>query len=230
MAATAGPPSPQLRAALARSGRERSEYITEVLEVRRREPRDDAISALVQAERDEEAMTDHEITNFIVLLLIAGNETTTNLIGNTVLALAEHPDVHAKVRQELSRVPALLEETLRYDSPVQLTLRRATEDAEIAGEKLQRGETIALLLGSANRDERNFEAPDDFEPSREQRRHLSFGFGTHFCLGAGLARLEGRIAFEALLTRFRGFHATSEPERTPSLITRGASSLRVQTE
>ncbi len=172
-------------------------------------------------------MTQAEVSNFIVLLLVAGNETTTNLIGNAMLALLEHPEMLAAVATEPALASAVIEETLRYDSPVQLTLRRATEDAELSGDKIHRGELLAVLIGSANRDERHFPRADRFELLRPRRDHLAFGFGTHFCLGSHLARLEARVALETLLSRFRHFELIAEPERLPSLLTRGPRSLRL---
>ncbi len=227
--ATSGPPTPELRTALARSGAERTAYLDEVIEERKRSPRDDLISALIQAERDEEVMTENEVGNFVVLLLIAGNETTTNLIGNAVLALANHPESLKAVVDDLSLVMAAVEETLRYDSPVQLMLRRAAESVELSGEKVSQGELVAILLGSANRDERQFDSPDTFDLRRERPSHLAFGFGTHFCLGANLARLEARVALEALLSRFGTLELTEpEIERVPSLLMRGPKALRLR--
>ncbi|MEE8558893.1 MAG: cytochrome P450 [Myxococcota bacterium] len=226
VAATAGTPTPELRAALERSGAERTEYLDAVIEQRKADPRNDLISALVQAEADEDIMTENEVGNLIVLLLIAGNETTTNLIGNAVLALLSRPDLVDGVQANPALVPALVEETLRYDSPVQLMLRRATRSVEISGEKVGEGELVAVLLGSANRDERQFDEPDVFDLSRDPSRHLAFGFGTHFCLGAGLARLEARIALETFLRRAVRFELLGPvPGRAPSLLMRGVRSL-----
>ncbi|MCZ6784630.1 MAG: cytochrome P450 [Proteobacteria bacterium] len=221
-----GAPSPELQLRLDRSFLERKAYVDEVVAERRRSPRDDVISALVQAEQDENVMTEHEIGNFIVLLLIAGNETTTNLIGNAVLALLDHPQDLAKVSGDLSLVPNVVEETLRYDSPVQLMLRRATRETELSGVTISEGETVAVLLGSANRDERQFADADRFDLTRDKTPHLAFGFGTHFCLGAGLARLEARMALETLLGRLRLQELTDRSiERAPSLIVRGPRRL-----
>lgn len=229
LAAVAGAPTPELRARLERSFVERAAYLEDVVEDRKRRPRDDVISALVQAEQEGGAMTEDEVGDFIVLLLVAGNETTTNLIGNALLATLGHPHLLETIVLDLSLVPALVEETLRYDSPVQLTFRRARQDVEIAGEEIREGETLGLLLGSANRDERHFQDPDRFDLTREKMAHLAFGFGTHFCLGATLARLEARVALETLLSRFRSFElADREIERVPSLITRGPKALRVR--
>ncbi len=227
LAAIAGSPSPELRARLERSFLERAAYLEEVIEERRHDPRDDVISALVRAEEGEEVMTEDEVGNFLVLLLVAGSETTSNLIGNAVLALLEHPHVLETVRANPRLLPALVEETLRYDSPVQLTLRRATCDVELAGGKLCEGETVALLLGSANRDERQFSEPDYFDLGRSVA-HLAFGHGTHFCLGAHLARLEAQLALDALIARFGHIDLADAVERIPSLLTRGPRALRLR--
>jgi cytochrome P450 len=130
---------------------------------------------------------------------VAGNETTTNLIGNAAQALLDHPDQRARVQQDPALVPALVEEVLRFDAPVQMVFRTATADVELAGARIPSGATVAVLLGSANRDERRFPDPDVFDVTREPRGHLGFGFGEHFCLGAALARLEARVALEALV-------------------------------
>ncbi len=231
VAAMAGPLSPELRASLEKGGIEREAYLDEVFEDRRRNPRDDVISDLVQAQQETDVMTADEVGNFVVLLLIAGNETTTNLIGNAVLALCSHPESLTSVSRDPSLLPKALEETLRYDAPVQLTLRRATEDVELSSGKIPRNTLVAALIGSANRDERRFDEPDRFDLHREAPGHLGFGFGTHFCLGANLARLEARISLEALLSRFRKIEILDSPpegiKRVPSLMMRGVHSLRV---
>jgi cytochrome P450 len=225
LAAMAGPPGPELLAALEKSGAERAGYLDGLIAERRARPRDDVISTLVEAEHEGGVMTEREVGNFVVLLLVAGNETTTNLIGNAALALLEDPRRLAEAASHLGRLPSVVEETLRYDAPVQLTLRRATEPVELSGGKIDAGETVAVLLGSANRDERQFERPDVFDTLRRQPAHLSFGFGTHYCIGANLARLEARIALEALLSRFPRMALAGEAIRAPSLLTRGARSI-----
>ena len=223
--AMSGPPGPELLAALQESGEERAAHLDELVAERRLRPRDDVVSALALAEQEGEAMTEREIGNFLVLLLVAGNETTTNLIGNMLLALTEDPERWRRFASDPSQAAAVVEETLRYDAPVQLTLRSATEDVELSGGKIAAGETLAVLLGSANRDERQFERPDAFDPGRSGSSHLAFGLGTHFCIGAGLARLEARIALEALAQRFPRLVRDGEVERAPSLLTRGARSI-----
>jgi len=192
-----GRATPDERKALARSLDELDALLDQTFEARRRAPRDDLISALLHAETNEEVMTDRELGFFVPLLLVAGNETTTHLIGNAVVALLRHPEALAAVRAEPALGPALVEETLRWDPPVQLALRRATRDAELPSGKVRQGEALALLLASANRDEAVFENPERFELYRPERPHLAFGHGTHFCVGSHLARLEAREEISA---------------------------------
>ena len=178
---------------------EMSRYLRPIIRQRRAHPTDDLISTLVESQDGEAALSDHEIFMFIFLLLLAGNETTTKLLGNAVDALLEHPEELYRVSNDLSLVPALIEETLRYDSPVQQLTRRVTQEVTIHGVTLPRNSEVQLLIGSANRDERRFEDPDRLDLSRDTKGHLGFGFGAHFCLGASLARLEARISLEALV-------------------------------
>ena len=225
LAAMAAPPGPELLTKLQKSGAERSRYLDELIAERRIRPRTDVVSALVEAEHEDGVMTEQEIGNFVVLLLVAGNETTTHLIGNTILALLEEPRRLEQVTTRPALVPAVIEESLRYDAPVQLVLRRTSESVELSGGKIDAGETVAVLLGSANRDEQQFEHADTFDMTRPEARHLSFAFGTHFCVGASLARLEASIALEALLSRFPLIALAGDVARTPSLLTRGANSI-----
>jgi cytochrome P450 len=173
-------------------------YVRSVAEERRRRPTDDLVSLIVAEQDGEQALTIREVIQFVMLLLVAGNETTTNLIGNTVTALLDHPAQLALVAEDPSLVPGAIEETLRYDAPIQLVFRTATQDLELAGTRIPKGAYVAPLLGSANRDERRFPDPDRFDVRRNPQGHLGFGFGKHFCLGASLARLEARLALEAL--------------------------------
>ncbi len=200
-------------------------YLAEVIERRRREPREDLISTLLRAEEGE-TLKPAEVVTFALLLLVAGNETTTNLLGNALLALTEHPAELERVRRDPALVPALVEEVLRYDSPVQLLWREATRDVELAGVSIPKGSIVVPLLGSANRDDEAFPGADRFEVTRERPTHLAFGFGVHFCLGASLARLEARVALEELLalprvTRKPG----TRPERLDAFMLRGLRSL-----
>src|SRR5262245_37303877 len=161
---------------------------------------DDLLGLLASAELDG-LLSHDELLGFCFLLIVAGNETTMKLIGNLAYYLAEHPDQRSRLVENPARIPAAVEETLRYDLPVQLTARTLTRDVELHGQRLRAGEKVALLLASANRDERQFPDPDRFDVDRDASGHLGFGIGIHFCLGASLARLEARIALEALLER-----------------------------
>ena len=221
--AATGRPTPSQHERIRVSDEELGQWIDEVVEERRLRPRHDLVSALVAAESSEDVMTAEEIGNLILLLLIAGNETTTNLIANAVLALLEHPDQLAALRSDPALVPQAVEELLRYDSPVQLTVRRTTCDVELDGGKIAEGEMVALLLGSANRDERQFTQPDRLDFGRNVRAHIGFGFGTHFCVGAGLARLEARVVLEALLALEHWERDEPHLEYGTSLIVRESS-------
>jgi cytochrome P450 len=180
-------------------------YILDVIEARRRSPQDDLISTLVGAQEGETALNAAEVMMFTVLLLIAGNETTTNLLGNTLLALLAHPEELARVQREPSCIPNLIEESLRYDGPIQFLFREARRDVVIAGVAIPQGALVVPLLASANRDDAVFPDADRFDVSRNTQGHLAFGIGLHFCLGASLARLEARIALEEFLPRFARF-------------------------
>ena len=204
-------------------------YILEIAERRRAQPRNDLIGALIRGEDGEAALTPLDVANFGLLLLLAGNETTTNLLGNALIALLAHPDELARVRRDPSRIPALVEETLRYDSPIQFIFRQATQDVEIAGVRIPSGSVVMPLLGSANRDEAQFPDPDRFDVERDTQGHVAFGLGVHFCLGASLARLEARIALEELLVRYAGFeHCAPRVHYVDSYVVRGPKRLPVR--
>jgi cytochrome P450 len=203
-------------------------YVRGVAEERRRHPADDLVSAIVAQQDGESALTTREVVQFVVLLLAAGNETTTNLIGNAVTALLDHPDQLARVAADPSLVPAAIEETLRYDAPVQIVFRVATQDVELAGTRIQRGAYVAPLLGSANRDERRFPDPDRFDVARDAQGHLGFGFGKHFCLGASLARLEARVALEALAPELPRLERERPRELVDSFLVRGPRRLALR--
>jgi cytochrome P450 len=208
-----------------------SSYIMSVVERRRRTPGNDLISLLIRAEEGASALTPVEVVMFTLLLLVAGNETTTNLLGNALLALMAHPEELARVGRDPSRIPALVEEALRYDSPIQFVFREARKDIELAGVPIPAGATVLALIGSANRDEAQFPHADRFDPSRNTQGHLAFGLGIHFCLGASLARLEARVALEELLPRFAAFERT-EPcvQYLDSYIVRGPKRLPLRVE
>ena len=198
--AGSGTPSPELHPELLRSIEEFNSFFQGVIYDRQLNPGDDFISTLLHSEASEEVLTPQQVLSICKLLLIAGNETTTNLIGNAVLALLRNPAQLVKVIAEPNLVPALVEETLRFDSPVQFLRRRATQDVEVSGTKIPAGSAVAAILGSANRDDRKFNAPDEFDIERNARDHIGFGHGIHSCLGASLARMEATTALEAFLT------------------------------
>ncbi len=203
-------------------------YLQPIVDARRANPTDDLISTLVMTD-GEGALSDFEVFFFFVLLLVAGNETTTNLLGNAVDALLDHPDMLAKVLADPGLVPAVIEETLRWDSPVQSITRRTERDVELAGTQIPANAKVIVLIGSANRDERFFADPDRFDLGRDTRGHLAFAVGKHFCLGASLARLEARVALEALIPEL-GQLTRLRPEREflDSFIIRGRSRLELR--
>ena len=216
---------------LLRAFSELSKYLIDVIEARRRRPADDLISTLTRAEAGETTLLPAEVVMFTQLLLVAGNETTTNLLGNTLLALLAHPDQLELVQREPSRIPALVEEALRWDGPIQLLVREARTDVEIAGVRIPAGATIMPLFGSANRDEAQFPEAHRFDVSRNPQGHLAFGLGIHFCLGASLARLEMRVALEELLSRVARFEKLKpQVDRIDSFLLRGLRRLPLGVE
>ena len=206
-----------------------NDYFRPIIEERRAAPQDDIVSALAQAEEEGDRLTELEMLNMLRLLLIAGNETTTNLIGNGVLALLRHPDQLQRLRDDPSLIPLAVDELLRFDSPVQTDFRRALEDCEVNGFPLKKRDNIVLLLGAANRDPDVFEEPDRLDVGRGDRSHLSFGRGIHHCIGAPLARLEGRVVLETLLERFSQISLRDrQPRFRNSIVLRGLESLPVR--
>jgi cytochrome P450 len=202
-------------------------YLRGCVRARRRAPVDDLVSLLVDPSR-EQALDELDVIQFVILLLVAGNETTTNLIGNAVHALLEHEGQLARVAADPQLVPGAVEETLRYDAPIQLVFRQARCDVALRGTRIPEGAVLALLLGSANRDERVFPDPDRFDPTRDTRGHLAFGFGPHFCLGAALARLEARVALEALAPELVHCKAVGAPATlVDSFLVRGRARLEL---
>jgi cytochrome P450 len=206
-------------------------YMQETIERRRSSPGDDLVSLLIRAEQDEGILDAEQVIGFASLLLAAGSETTTNLIGNTLLALRAWPEARERVHTDPSLLPRVIEESLRYDAPVQLLMRLATQELELGGERLPRGSLVLVLIGSANRDEERFAEPDRFDLDRDTRDHLAFGFGHHFCLGASLARLEGLVALEGVFERLPDFTIAEEDiPRHGSMLVRGPSRLPLRFE
>jgi cytochrome P450 len=202
------------------------DYFTDLLAERRRRPGTDLLSGLAAACDDDDRLTDHEITSTAILLFAAGFETTTNLIGNGLLALLTHPGEMDRLCADPSLAPGAVEELLRWDSPVQLNLRTALEDTEVAGEAIPAGQSVLILQGSANRDPERFSDADRLDLGRADNVPLSFGWGAHHCLGAGLARLEGEVVFTALVRRFAVMELLDPvPAWRPGLTFRGLSAL-----
>ena len=190
-------------------------YLVPLFEQRRRDPRDDIVSALVAAEEAGDRLGADELLTTVVLLLVAGHETTMNLIGNGLLALLRNPDQLELLRRRPDLMPAAVEELLRYDSPVRLTVRTATADTTLAGEPVRAGEQVIAMLDAANHDPAVFPSPDTLDVTRDARGHVSFGTGAHYCLGAALARAEAQVALAALIALPDLELAIDEPEWRP---------------
>jgi cytochrome P450 len=178
------------------------EYFAGQIERRRKNPGTDLVSALVAAHDEAEALSAGELMQFLMLLLLAGNETTTNLIGNGMLALGRNPDAMAALRSRPELIGGAIDEMLRYDGPVQATFRTAKKDIEIGGTSITAGMGVFVIIAAANRDPAQFKDPEKFDITREPNEHIAFGEGVHYCIGSTLARLEGSIAINAALGRF----------------------------
>ena len=203
-------------------------YLAEAIKERRANPADDLISALVAARDEYDALSESELLAFVVLLLLAGNETTTNLIGNGLLALCRYPDQQQLLRENRTLIPKAIEEMLRYDPPVQMTVRIPTVRVNVGGTEIPEGSIAFILLAAANRDPAQFPHSDLFEVAREPNNHVSFGEGIHFCLGAPLARLEGAIAIESMLEKYSRLQLANpyaKLEYRGSMALRGLSKL-----
>jgi cytochrome P450 len=204
------------------------QYFATLVAGRRRQPGDDLTSALIAAELDGERLGDREVMAFLFLMIIAGNETTTKLLGNAVYWLWRNPEQRALVRRDPELVPRWAEETLRYDPSSQALARTLTEDVTLHGRTMRTGQKVLLLIGAANRDERVFHEPDRYDLLRDHSESLSFGKGTHFCLGASLARLEARVGLEAVLRRFPDYEIDAgRLVRVHSTNVRGFSSIPI---
>lgn len=215
----------------ARAGRslgEMRDYFRYLIAVRRGEPRDDIMSALIAVRTRGDTLSEEELIATCIMLLFAGHETTTNLIGNGVLALLRHPGQARAWRDEPSLTPTAVEELLRYDGPSQAMVRIASDDVALDGRRIRRGDRLFTMINAANRDPRQFADPDLLDIRREDNRHLAFGYGIHFCIGAPLARLEGQIAIPTLLQRLPDLAAVTDAlEWLDSLVFRGVKSLPV---
>jgi cytochrome P450 len=219
--------TPERIASIQRSFAEVERYLREVIEDRRRAPRDDMVSELVRAEVDGKSLSEGELLSFLALLLIAGLETTVHLLSNTLLTLSTRPEVFARVRAQPALVPPLIEEVLRFEPPVHGMIRYTTADVELSGVTLPKDALVIVLLGAAARDPRQFQDPDRFDIDRERLGNLPFGHGIHFCLGAALARLEARLGLEALFSQVKSFtRVESEPAQwNRALSVRGLTRL-----
>jgi cytochrome P450 len=205
-----------------------SEYFADLVAERRARPQDDLISALVAVNDAQDGqLSDSELLDNLMLLLVAGFETTTNLLGNGLRIALSDPATASGLRSGSVPVAAFVEEVLRFDAPVQLTSRWRADTAEIAGQRVTSADQVWLMLGAGNRDGRRFTDPDAFRPQRAVSGPLSFGAGAHFCVGAALARLEAAVAFPRLLARFPALAPAGEPRRRDGLVLRGFDALPV---
>jgi|SRR5579884_2397936 len=209
---------------------EMSEWLPQIVEQRRSAPAGDLLSALIQAEVDGQRLTHDELLGFVQLLIVAGNETTVNLINNAALCFMEHPEALARVRAAPDLLPSAIEEVLRYRAPLQWMYRGTRREVEMHGQTIPARSMVLAVIGSANRDPRQFADPARFDITRDPNPHIAFGHGIHFCIGAPLARLEARIALEELLRRMKTFERASSEPWTPrqALNVHGPASLRIR--
>jgi cytochrome P450 len=219
--------SPEALAQVERAGDELDAYFTELIARRRKEPADDLLSYFV-AQADDGVLDERELFSTVTLLFFAGFLTTTNLIGNGLVALFDHPAEMARLWRDPELAASTVEEVLRFDSPVQFVHRNVIEDFELDGQRLRSGEVVMVLLAAANRDPDRFADPDRFDIARADNNHLAFAWGLHFCLGARLARMEGQLVFRGLVERFASVEPAGAPVRNPGLAIRGLESLPVR--
>ena len=228
------PITPELQEQAVRHTQEFVEYLDALFARRRAEPAEDLVSALVLAEDAGDHLSENELYSMVVLLIVAGHETTVSLITNAVLALLSNPDRLAELRADLSLLPSTVEELLRYDSPVERGITRwAATDVELGGQLIARGDFVIPVIGAANRDGERFPEADELNLARADSKHVGFGRGPHFCLGAPLARLETEIALETLLRRLPGLRLAISPDDLywrPIPIFRSLASLPVEWE
>jgi cytochrome P450 len=201
---------------------EMHEYLLATTAARRSDPREDLISVLAHVEVDGERLSDAELVMFLNQLLVAGNETTRNMLSGGMVALAERPGEWARLRDDRALVPAAVEEMLRWTTPVISFMRTATRDTELRDQRIGAGDPVLMLYASANRDEAQFgPSAGEFDVGRSPNHHVAFGFGTHFCIGATLARIEGRVLLEELLDRFTTIEQVGAVERSHSSVIAG---------
>jgi pimeloyl-[acyl-carrier protein] synthase len=210
------------------------DYFRVLLAERRANPADDLLSAMLAAEEDGERLAEIDLLALSSLLLVAGHETTSNLIASSVHLLLRFPDERKRLQDDLGLLPTAVDEFLRYESPIQLTDRAVVEDCEIGGQRIRKGQMAVAVLAAANRDPERFPSPDRLDVGRADNPHLAFGHGNHFCLGSQLAKLEAEVALGALLRRFPDFSGTPGPSGEPaapawrrSMIVRGPETLHV---
>jgi cytochrome P450 len=203
-------------------------YFRELIAERRSAPKDELLSALIAAEEEGDKLSEEELLSTCVLLLVAGHETTVNLIGNGVLQLIRHPDQAVRLREDPSLIRTAVEEVLRYDPPVQFTARIALDDIVLPSGIVPKGKQAVLLLGAANHDPAQFTDPERFDIGREDNRHVAFGMGIHFCLGAPLARVEGQIAIGTLVARTKEIALAGTPVYREQITLRGLETLPVK--
>jgi cytochrome P450 len=222
------PHAPDLMERAAQSLTELTDYVNELSEARRERPHKDLLTALVEAMEEGEHLTQEELVANVIILLSAGHETTINLIGNGLVALLRNPDQMQRLRERPALMASAVEEMMRYDNPVQIAYRSAAADVEIGGKWIRKGELVNSILAAGNRDPEHYNDPDRFDITRDEGRHLGFGLGIHFCLGAPLVRMEAQIAFTSMLRRFPELSlATEQLEWQEHPIFRGVKSLPV---
>ncbi len=207
---------------------EMTNYFRGIIAARRRQPRGDLISAMLKVEEQGDMLTEDELLSMCSMLFVAGHDTTRNLIGNGMLALLQNPDQLQRLKADPSLITSAVEELLRFDSPLQRQTRIAREDFELGGKAIRKGQAVLAMLGAANRDPEQFPEPDRLDLSRRLNRHVAFGMGIHFCIGAPLARVEGQIAFNTILARLPSMRlGTSSLEWRDNISVRGLKSLPI---